>query len=99
MEEVGGFFGSLGLSAAMTLVMLVVFRFIPESAPDRWKTLTVVVLGILLSVVWQLYRGVGLSFVCVVDCFFYGIQLGATSIGLFKVGQATGVFRNAKGGG
>ncbi len=99
MDGVTGFLGNLGLPAAMTLVMLVVYKFISESTSDRLKTFIVVLVGIFLSVVWQLYRAVPFSFICLVDCFFYGIQLGATSIGLFKVGQASGVFKNNKGGG
>jgi TctA family transporter len=93
MNGVAGYFGTLGLSAAMTLVMLVIYKFISETTSDRVKTLVVVGVGFVLSIVSIIYKGGPLGFVCLVDCFFYGIQLGATSIGLFKVGQATGVFK------
>jgi TctA family transporter len=93
MNGVAGYFGTLGLSAAMTLVMLVIYKFISETTSDRVKTLVVVGVGFVLSIVSIIYKGGPLGFVCLVDCFLFGIQLGATSIGLFKVGQATGVFK------
>lgn len=100
MEEVSGYFKSLGLPGAMTLLMLVVYRVLPQVASDRVKTLVVFLGGIVLSVVWQAYWGISLNFKCVIDCFFYGIQLGATAIGLYKGGQAVGLLRyNEKGGG
>ena len=90
--EITGYLGKLGLPAAMTLVMALIYKVVGESLPDRTKTFLVVGVGIILSIIWIAYSGMALTFVSVVDCFFYGIQLGATSIGLFKVAQAAGVF-------
>jgi len=97
MEEVSGYLGKLGLPAAMTLILSIFYKSAPEGAfSDRVKTFMVLGLGIALTMVWMAYMGVPLTFVSGVDCFFYGIQLGAISIGLFKVGQAVGVFSPPK---
>jgi TctA family transporter len=99
MEEISGYLGKLGLPAAMTLILAIVYKMIPDASvffTDKVKTLVVLVIGIVLTMVWMIYAGAILTFVSGVDCFFYGIQLGATSIGLFKVGQAVGVFSAPK---
>jgi len=92
MNEISGYFGSLGLPASMTLVLALFYHFLANDVSDKLKTLLVILVGIVLSGVWMVYSGKVLTFVSGVDCFFYGLQLGATSIGLFKVGQAVGVF-------
>jgi len=99
MEEISGYLGKLGLPAAMTLILAIIYKMIPETSDfftDKVKTLIVLGIGIVLTMVWMAYMGAMLTFVSGVDCFFYGIQLGATSIGLFKVGQAVGVFTPPK---
>jgi len=97
MEEITGYLGKLGLPAAMTLILAIVYNLMPEGfLSDRVKTLVVLAIGIGLTMLWIVYMGTALVFISVIDGIFYGVQLGATSIGLFKVGQAVGVFSPPK---
>jgi len=92
--ETIGYIGKLGVSG----VMMVVWGFIYKiwvSPSDRLKTLLVVLSGIGVGLFFLFYDGLTPTFQTVSDYCFYGIQQGVSTIGLFKLAQAAGIYQNS----
>jgi hypothetical protein len=90
MESLG-YLGKLGMGGVMMVVWGFIYK-IWTTPSDRLKTILVVASGLGVGLLFLIYDGVTPSVSNVLDYCFYGIQQGVTTVGLFKLGQAVGVY-------
>lgn len=86
MEEVT--FGQYGLPVLLTVLMGVIFKFVPIS--DRFKALVTIFLGTGLGLLGLAYAGKPWEVKFIVDYALYGFMAGASAVGLYE-----GVYRTA----
>lgn len=92
MEEVQ--LGQYGVPALLMIILMVIYNYIGEDKiSNRVRPLIAIGLGIILSLVALGYKGLGFSFINVVDYFFYGLLQGASVVGLYEGQKA---FRKKK---
>jgi uncharacterized membrane protein len=75
-------FGGYALPFLMTAFLAVIYQF--HIFTDKWKNFIALLLGIGLSILFLLYKGLTLDIVNVVDYTIYGFLQGATAVGLWK---------------
>ncbi len=93
MDQVGGFVDKLGIPGLLTIAIGIAYK-LGENKPwltDRTKTLLALALGGAVGIFFLFYSGQVCSFKSISDHIFYGINTGATSIGLFKILQSVGI--------
>ena len=86
-----GFLGKLGISGVLMIIWGFVYK-VWETPSDRLKTILVVLSGMAVGLLFLFYDGASCTFKIATDYMFYGIQQGVTTVGLFKLGQAVGVY-------
>ena len=93
MEEPMGFVLKLGVPGVLTLLIGIIYKIpIIGALNDEIKTVITILAGMLVGLMFLLYQGIPWSFASVIDYLIYGAAAGATAIGIFKVGQAVGVY-------
>ena len=86
--------GQYAIPFLITIFLSLIFKpFDKEdgtsSIKDWVKGYVVVFLGIGLSIVGMFYKGAPLTFVSWVDYILYGVVIGTSAIGIFKIAQFT----------
>ncbi len=84
MEEVT--FGQYSLPVLLTVLMGVIFKFIPIA--DRWKALLTIFVGTGLGILALAYAGKPWEVKFIVDYLLFGFMAGASAVGLYE-----GVYR------
>lgn len=86
MDEVT--FGQYSLPVLLTVLMGVLFKFIPLG--DRWKALFTIAIGTGLGILGLAYAGKPWEVKFIVDYALFGFMSGASAVGLYE-----GVYRTA----
>ena len=83
MDEVQ--LGQYSIPVLLTVVLMFIYNYIgEEKISKRQRPLIAIGLGIILSLIALKYKGLGFTFVNVVDYFIYGLLQGASAVGLFE---------------
>ncbi len=83
MEEVS--LGKYALAPLLTIILALIYKFVPVEFSDKYKALIAIVLAIALSIVAALYKGLDMSVVVIVDYSLYGLMLGASAVGIYEL--------------
>jgi len=76
-------FGGIGASLIITIILMVVYNFIPD-IENKWKILIAILCGLGFGLLKIPYDGVPWTVVNVVNDLLQGLLVGAGAIGLHQ---------------
>ena len=83
MEEIK--LGQYALPLLLTIILALIYKFVPIEFSDRYKALIAVFVGVGLSLLTVWYKGLGFDIVNVVDYGLYGLMVGASAVGIYEL--------------
>ena len=74
-------FGGIAASLIITLILAIVYNFIPD-IENKWKILVAVLLGLLFGLLKIPYETMPWNFVNILNGLFQGFLVGAGAVGI-----------------
>ena len=77
--------GQYALAPLLTVILALIYKFVPVEFPDRFKALIAIGFAIGLSIAAAFYKGLDITFIVVVDYALHGLMLGASAVGIYEL--------------